>query len=99
MQPFKKPALSYVALIYLAIANTPDQKARVGDICNFIQQEFPYYKGRSRNMRRTIYHTLSHNDCFVKDNPNLAKCNYWKVHSDAPYRGTMKKRDHRFIAD
>ena len=32
LQPFKKPALSYVALIYLAIANTPDQKARVGDI-------------------------------------------------------------------
>lgn len=79
---YAKPHLSYIALITMAILHTPDRRATLSGICQFIKQRFGYYKKKYPCWQNSIRHNLSLNDCFIKiprEPGNPGKGNYWTL--------------------
>lgn len=97
----RKPNLSYIALISLAIQSTPEQKILLGDIYQWLMDTFPYYKSKERSWRNSIRHNLSLNECFVKvgrGDSGKGKGNYWAVHPaniDDFQKGDFRRRHAR----
>lgn len=76
-----KPSHSYIALIAMAILSCSSKKMILGDIYQYISENYPYYHNKDKSWRNSIRHNLSLNECFIKSGRSEnGKGNYWAIH-------------------
>ena len=78
-----KPPYSHVALISMAIQNSPGKRLLLNDILDYITNKFPFYRNReNQSWRRAISNSLSRHKCFMKlpaKGGNNRRSHYWAL--------------------
>lgn len=84
----EKPDLCYATLIYMAMKDSGRDKLTLGEIYDYVQKNFDYYKKvRDNGWKNSIRHNLTQHRCFEKierngGEPNLKKSCYWALSKD-----------------
>ena len=85
---FKKPNLSYIALISQAINSRPDRRITLKEIYQFIEDTYPYYRFNQSRWQNSVRHNLSLNCCFERlpqhSEPGTrpSKVSYWTIRAN-----------------
>lgn len=97
-----KPPYSYIALIAMAIRDSPNQRRTLSEINEFLMNKFEFFRGSYTGWRNSIRHNLSLNECFVKmlRDPTRpwGKDNYWTLNPHSEYTfadGVFRRRRRR----
>ena len=84
-----KPPFSYIALIAMAIRDSPRNMATLAEINSYLSERFEFFRGPYTGWRNSIRHNLSLNECFIKvlRDPKRpwAKDNYWILNPNSEY--------------
>ena len=78
----EKPPYSYIALIVMAIQNSPVKRLTLSEIYAFLQQKFPFFRGAYQGWKNSVRHNLSLNECFIKLPKGLGRAgkgHYWTI--------------------
>ncbi|XP_044733592.1 forkhead box protein F1-A-like [Chrysoperla carnea] len=98
----EKPPYSYIALIVMAIQNSPSKRLTLSEIYNFLQQRFPFFRGSYQGWKNSVRHNLSLNECFIKLPKGLGrpgKGHYWTIDPAAEFmfeEGSFRRRPRGF---
>ena len=97
-----KPPLSYIALIAMAIRESPTQRLTLSEINDYLMSKFEFFRGSYTGWRNSIRHNLSLNECFIKvlRDPSRpwGKDNYWMINPKSEYTfadGVFRRRRRR----
>lgn len=97
-----KPPFSYIALIAMAIRDSPCGRLTLAEINDYLMDKFPFFRGSYTGWRNSVRHNLSLNDCFVKvlRDPSRpwGKDNYWMLNPQSEYTfadGVFRRRRRR----
>ncbi|XP_036375187.1 forkhead box protein Q1-like [Megalops cyprinoides] len=99
-----KPPYSYIALIAMAIRDSPTGRLTLAEINDYLMKKFPFFRGSYTGWRNSVRHNLSLNDCFLKvlRDPSRpwGKDNYWMLNPHSEYTfadGVFRRRRKRII--
>ncbi|XP_008332517.1 forkhead box protein Q1a [Cynoglossus semilaevis] len=97
-----KPPFSYIALIAMAIRDSPCGRLTLAEINEYLMKKFPFFRGSYTGWRNSVRHNLSLNDCFLKvlRDPSRpwGKDNYWMLNPHSEYTfadGVFRRRRKR----
>ncbi|XP_041455583.1 forkhead box protein Q1-like [Lytechinus variegatus] len=97
-----KPPFSYIALIAMAIRDSPSGKLTLAEINEYLMKKFPFFRGSYTGWRNSVRHNLSLNECFRKilRDPSRpwGKDNYWTINESSEYTfadGVFRRRRKR----
>ncbi|CAG0890006.1 unnamed protein product [Cyprideis torosa] len=95
----QKPNYSYIALIVMAIQNSPDKRLTLSEIYSFLQQNFDFFRGSYTGWKNSVRHNLSLNECFLKipkgAGSKPGKGHYWTLAPATEYmfeEGSFRRR-------
>ncbi|KAM9845253.1 forkhead box protein Q1a [Aulostomus maculatus] len=97
-----KPPFSYIALIAMAIQDSPSGRLTLAEINDYLMGRFPFFRGSYTGWRNSVRHNLSLNDCFLKvlRDPSRpwGKDNFWMLNPHSEYTfadGVFRRRRKR----
>ncbi|XP_039272091.2 uncharacterized protein LOC120346425 [Styela clava] len=96
--PYVKPPFSHLALICMALRRNRDKKMTVQKICEWIKNNFIYYRCVGPDWQNSIRDNLVRHKCFERvgrKNDAAGKAGFWRI--DAKYEekfssGMLRKR-------
>ncbi|XP_049770151.1 uncharacterized protein LOC126108830 [Schistocerca cancellata] len=89
----RRPPHSYTELSAMAIAHSPNRRAKLSEIHAYIMSRFPYFTRRKKIWQKALSTILSHKKCFV--NVPQKGGNYWMLdpqYEEMLERGKFRRR-------
>ncbi|KAJ8041553.1 Forkhead box protein Q1 [Holothuria leucospilota] len=87
-----KPPYSYIALIAMAIRESPTGRSTLAEINEFLMNRFSFFRGSYTGWKNSVRHNLSLNECFQKilKDPHKpwGKDNYWTLKETSEFAFT-----------